>query len=201
MKTTMRGLIFVVLAVTGCMSLLASNARGVEDAMPPEVRVLIGMRIQSERHGEFGRIKNWKSKGWTTLNIFPKPNQTIGVQELYRNDMSIFVIELMDKTDWSMTLLDVRVLPRHMLEYDVKNGEIVWKKSSHAYRFEPMCYRKLEERIVALMRPEQGKGDCTHTTRQVKRAWKVDEQTLRISEIAPQGVSCAFMDSEYSCDR
>lgn len=199
MKTPMRGLVFDVLAVTVCMTLLAGNARGAENAMPLEVRALIGMRIQSEKQGEFGNVKGWKFKGWTTLNIFPNPGQTIGVEELYRDDMSIFAIVLTDKTDWSMTVLDVRVLPRQTLNYNVKNGEIVWKKSARAYRFENMCYLP-KETVVAIARPEKGKEDCTHTTKQIKRAWKVDQETGRISEIPTQGVSCSFTDSEYSCE-
>lgn len=196
----MKGIAVLLLIARGALVLAADNTPIQDEPLPPEVKKLIGMKIQSEKQGEFGRIKKWKSKRWATLNIFPKPSQTIGVQELYQNDMSIFVIELMDETDWSVTLLDARVLPRHLLNYNVKNGEIVWKKTPLDYRFEPMCYRKPKERIVALMRSEQGREDCTHTTRQVKRAWKVEEENGRISEISPQGVSCSFMDSEYSCD-
>lgn len=172
---------------------------GVSEVLPPEVKALIGMRIPSEKQGEFGRIQGWKRKGSIILNIFPKQRQTMGVDELYRDDMSIFAIVLTDETGWSMTVLDVRVLPRHLLNYNVKNGEIVWKKSARAYRFENTCYLP-KETVVAIARPEKGKEDCTHTTRQIKRAWKIDRETDRISEIPTQGVSCSFTDSEYSCE-
>lgn len=201
MKITIRGRIFALLLISSAMPVLASHAQGTNEPLPPEVKMLIGIHIKSNKQGEFGRVENWKTRRWTTLNIFPKPNLSMGVEELYRDNTSIFVVELMNKADWSMTLLDVRVLPRHMLNYDVKNGTIVWSKNSRAYRFESMCYRKPKETIVAIMRPERGKEDCTHTTRQVKRAWKIDQETGHISEISAHGVSCAYMESEYSCNR
>lgn len=201
MKMILKNLTSLVFLATLGMTVFVGSAQCADEALPPEVQSLIGMKIQSEKQGEFGRIKNWESKGWSTLNIFPKPNQTMGVEELYQGDMSIFVIELMDKSDWSMTILDAQVLPRQMLNYSVKNGKIVWKKSLRTYRFESGCYRKTnpKERIVGLIRPENGKEDCTHETKQVKRAWKIDQESGHVSETLSDRVLCYFMDAEFSC--
>lgn len=200
MKTTMRGLALVVLAVAGGIALLAGNAQGADDAMPPEVQALIGMEIPDTESGMNGAVPEWKMKGGSLLENFLYPEQPLLIEELYQNKLSVFVIERLDRKKKSRTILDVAVLPRHMLNYNVKNGEIVWKKSLQVYRFERGCERERYETVVGVMRPERGKEDCTHKSKQVKRAWKIDHQTGRITEIPSYGVSCYFMDSEYACD-
>lgn len=187
---------------TFCFSALLCFAAGIptsyaRDKNPPEVEALIGMKIPSEKQGSFGKIPGWKSKTWTALSIFPQPQQDISVEELYRDDEFIFVIKLFDKKDWSTTILDAQILPLRLLEYQIKNGGIVWKKNSQGYNFESMCQNTRLETVVGLMRPEPGKENCTHKSKQVKRAWQIDKKIGRITEIPPQGVSCHWETEDF----
>lgn len=185
-----------------CFSVLLCFASAIptsyaRDKNPPEVEALIGMRIPSEKQGSFGKIPGWKTKGWTALSISPRPQQDMSVEELYRDDEFIFIIKLFDKKDWSTTILDAQILPLRLLEYQTKNGELVWKKNTQGYNFESMCQNPQLDTVVGLMRPEPGKEICTHKSKQVQRAWKIDKKTGHITEIPPQGVSCHWETEDF----
>lgn len=199
MKAKFRSLIFVLLAAG--IALLTGNAQAADEALPPEVKALIGMKIPAKAPGRTGDIPEWKTIVGGVLGSKPNDIQEMGLEELYRDGISIFVIDLMDKRDRSRTVLDARLLPRQLLSYEIKNGKIVMKRnSSQLYSLVMGCERnRSEETIVGLMRPEPGKGNCTHNSKQVKRAWLIDPQTGRITDISPQDVSCPRVDAEYSC--
>ncbi len=185
-------LIFV--AASGA-ALLAGNAEGVEESLPSEVRALVGMKIPDMEPSGKGGIPGWHSKRGTLLG-----KQRVGVEELYRGSTFIFLVSGLDETGKNRTVLGVQVLPLNLLSYYEKDGELMFTRHSKKYQFESLCYRQKGEIVVGLMRPERGSEDCRHTTKQIKRAWSIDEQSGRISEISTQGVSCSFMDAEYSCD-
>ena len=209
MKTTLRSLFFVLLAVGG-MALLAGYARGTDETLPPEVKALIGINLPPVRvegkdikmdprlkplPSDYVRIQpasipGWKYKGGWLLNKSPQSKQRMGVEELYRGDLSIFVIDLIDENDKSKTILDAQVLPQNLLLYYVKNCEVVKRNKRGLYELNAMCERADSEITVGLMRPEAGKEDCQHKTTQVKRAWKIDPVTGRIIVIPTNGVTC-----------
>lgn len=190
----------LVFAVAGGMSLLAVNAQGAGDTLPPEVEVLIGMRIPAKAPGRGGNVPGWGRMGSYALDAVILPQQSLGVEELYRDDVSIFAIILLDEKDWSRTILDAQVIPQKLLWYYVKNGKFVEKKNRRLHSFSSMCKRADSETIVGLMRPEPGKENCTHNSKQVIRAWKIEQQTGRITGIPTQDVSCFKGDADYSCE-
>ena len=193
-----RGLL--VLAVAGGMTVMAGSAYCEGDVLPPEVRAMVGMRIPAKAPGRQGSVPGWLRMGSYALDAAKRPLQSLGVEELYRDDVSIFVIDLLDEKDWSRTILDAQVMPQKLLWYYVKNGKFVEKKNKQLYSFSSMCKRADSETIVGLMRPESGKEDCTHHSKQVIRAWIIDQQSGRITGIPTQGVSCFKGDTDYSCE-
>jgi hypothetical protein len=209
MKTTLRSLFFVLLAVGG-MALLAGYARGTDETLPPEVKALIGINLPPVRvegkdikmdprlkplPSDYVRIQpasipGWKYRGGGLLTKSPQSEHRMGLEELYRGDLSIFVIDQIDENDKSKTILDAQVLPQKLLLYYVKNGEVVEKKQGRLYEISEMCEREDAEIIVGLMRPEAGKEDCQHKTTQVIRAWKIDSGSGRVTAISTHGVAC-----------
>jgi len=196
MKTTMRGLMFVVLAVVGTMAVLVGNAQGKETSLPPEVKKLIGMKMTFDNN-RGSRVPGWERVG--SYSLIPG-NEVLGVDELYRESESIFAVIFFNKNDHSKTILDARVLPQDSLSYFVRGGQVVPRKSSRVLYFRNICKRADTEIVVGLMRPEpeMQQDNCTHWSKQVKRAWSIDEQTGRISEISTEGVSC-FWETEFAC--
>ncbi len=201
MKATMRSLIFVVLAVAGGMALLAGNAQGAEDAMPPEVKALIGMRIPDTETGRNGEIPNWTMNGGEVFRISTDGASGSMISGYFQNNLSIFVVEERNNKEKYRTILDAQLLPIEFLTYYLKNGKAVTKKQWWKFYVPTvLCYRERGETIVGLMRPERGKYDCSHKTKQIKRAWKINQETGHIAETSPQEVSCSYMGGEYSCD-
>lgn len=211
MKATLRGFIFILFTVAGGMVLLAGMAQGADDAMPPEVKALIGMKLPPVRvegkdikrdprlkplpqdyvQIQPASIPGWKPNGGWLLDKLSESKQNVGVEKLYRDDLLIFVVDLIDGNDKNKIILDAQVLPQKLLRYYVKNGAIEEKKKTRGlYEFNAMCERDASEIIVGLMRPEAGKEDCQHKTTQVSRAWKIDSRTGHITTIPANGVTC-----------
>jgi len=179
---------------------IANQASYARDKNPTEVEALIGMRIPAKAPGRQGSVPGWWMMGSYALDAAKRPQQSLGVEELYRDDVSIFVIDLLDEKDLSRTILDAQVIPRNLLWYNAKNGKFAQKNNRRLYRFNSMCKRADFETIVGLMRPESGKEDCTHHSKQVIRAWRIDQQTGHIVDTSTQGVSCFKGDADYQCE-
>lgn len=197
-----RGLFYVFIIVSWLIGATPASLAGEKN--PPEVEALIGMRLKwfpVAGSGKNEEIPGWTFKRWASLNISPQPKQSIGVEEIYQGNGSFaFVVDLADAANRIRTILDAQALPRQLLGYTVKKDKIVWKKNTRQlYHFEPMCERAIHETVVGLMRPETGKEDCIHKSKRVLRAWIINEQSGRISEITPRGVSCYWGDAEYDC--
>lgn len=186
MKTTLRGFIFVLLAVAGEMVLLVGNAQGADEALPPEVKVLIGMKIPAKA-GDV--VPGWNVMGAGMLGVKTETGLALGYELLYQQNISIFVIDAKDK-DLNRAILDAHVLPRQLMNYNVNVGEIVFKKNaSQFYEFVHSCKREpYEPLVVGLVRPEP--GVAMGWSEQVRRAWAIDSQTGHITNISTQGVSC-----------
>jgi hypothetical protein len=192
----------LVLFALGAMALQMSKAQGSDEVLPPEVKELIGINLPPVRVAgkdlkldprvepllQPADIPGWKYRGgWLVTQT---PTKSMDVEEVYRGNLSIFVVDQIDENDHSKLILDAHELPQNLLWYYVKNGKAVEKKKRGLYEFNAMCKRNNSEVIVALMRPEAGEENCQHETTQVIRAWKIDSETGHITEIAPQGVSC-----------
>ena len=166
------------------------NAQPVDEALPSEVKPLIGMKMPVKA-GDV--VPGWKIMGAGLLvlgakgEVWPK----LGYELLYQKNISIFVIDAIDEGH-NRTILDARVLPEQFLSYTVKDGKIVYKKNSEQfYEFVHMCESKTDEPlVVGLVRPEQGVS--MGRSDQVIRAWVIDTNTGHISKISPKGVTCFF---------
>jgi len=196
MNTFIKNLKFALLVMCS-ISLLASNAQCADESLPPEVKKLIGMKIAFDlKRG--GKVPGWKMLGsYSLIN----GNEEMEVEELNRENSSIFAILYFNKSESSKTILDARVLPQDSLPYSIKDGSVVEKKNKKKILyFRSMCKRADAEIVVGLMRPEQAmeSRNCTHWSNQVKRAWAIDRQTGHITAISPQGVSC-YWETEFTC--
>jgi hypothetical protein len=190
----MRGLLVTALFVVGGMLMSAGDAQCAEEPLPLEVKKLIGMKIPAKAPGRAGSVPGWKLVG-----SYPLVGRgDMGVDELFKDNTSIFAIILRDEKDSSQIILDARVLPRDSLPYFVKNGKFIPRYSKQTLYFKSMCERADAEIIVGLMTPLKSSSDCTHRSNQVKHAWLIDSRTGRISAVSGQGVSC-YWETEYAC--
>jgi hypothetical protein len=196
MKTMMRDLLVTSLFVVGGMVMSIGNAQCADEPLPPEVKKLIGMEIPSFEAGGRGGLPGWVYAGSTLLR-----DKSFGVEYWDREEQSIFLVSKLDTSGKHLMVLDAKVLPRDWLTFSIKNGETKMKKQWWKfYAPTSACERNSGEVIVGLVRPVRGRHDCSHKTKQIKRAWKIDEQSGHISEISSQGISCNYMGGEYSCE-
>jgi hypothetical protein len=189
----------------GWLLLISANLQAADDVLPPEVKSLIGMKLPPVRvEGKDikrdprleplpsdyvllqpASIPQWKYKGGWLL-----PQTNMGIEELYLGDLSIFVVDTINKNNKIKTILDAHVLPQNLLFYYIKDGKVVKKNKTGLYELNAMCEREASEVIVGLMRPEVGNENCQHKTTQVIRAWKIDPNTGSIMLIPSHGVTC-----------
>lgn len=148
------------------------------DKNPPEVEALIGKPIT--KNG----LPGWQHHISVLLNLFPQSGEALGLDDIERNGVEVFLVEKIPQKDGSAIVIDAQVLP--------KQATTGSKKNSRPYQFETACESPNEERVVGLMLPERGKEDCGHISKKVLRAWKIDTQTGRITEISPEGITCQW---------
>jgi hypothetical protein len=159
------------------------------DKNPPEVEALIGKQFPRSGISGWSRSLCCMAAGGL-LGISPQPGLAMGVVLLERTGKIIFVIDLIDQKDLSTTVLDAQILPRQP-RYD-KSGNLIGseKENVRLYSFTYACESIREVKVVGTVRPEQGREDCGHWSKQVQRAWKIDKQTGHITEISTAGISC-----------
>ncbi len=179
---------FLTLCASVLTLLVAENAKGEDEPLPPKVRKLIGMRTPAKA-GDV--VPGWTVQGAGLLGRKTEAGEELGYELLYQQNISVFLIDAKD-TDLNRRIIDVRLLPRHLLNYEVRNGKIVIRRnSSRFYEFEHGCKSEnFGPLVVGLVRPEPTKEDCGHWSMQVKRAWSIDPETGRITDIPAQGVAC-----------
>lgn len=188
MKTYLRGIIFVLFTVVGGMVLLIGNAQAGDDALPPEVKALIGMKIPSKIPGVPGSIPRWLSL-WGAGIV-----NTIYFDELQRENITILTIELIDTKDQTISILDARVISRNPkeLQYYVKDGKPEQKNDLSGYMITSSCQRKNSEEnelILGMWRFDSG-PKCGATSTLVKKAWLLDPKSGRLTDIPSKGVFC-----------
>lgn len=156
----------------------------VRDKNPPEVEVLIGKQFT----GKF--IPGWKRFRSSMLAELPS-NQSMGIEHLERDGLTIFAIELYDRAAQLIKVVDAQVLPKEA-RIDEKTGLLIrTKENSHLYMF-GYCENSNHEMVVGMMRPKPGKDLCAHMTKDVQRAWQIDRQTWHITEIPSEGIFCSW---------
>lgn len=186
---------FVLLAYVCGVLMLTGYAQAADEPLPPEVKKLIGAKIA------FDPERGGKVPGWNMLGSYSFAGiEELGIEEMYNENMSIFAVISINKAGSSKMILDAKILPQQALSYSIKNGNIIPRKNRNALYLNNSCKRTASELIVGLMRPEpeMEKGNCTHWSKDVKRAWNIDQKTGRLTEISPQGVSC-YWETELLC--
>jgi hypothetical protein len=204
----------LVFAVAGGMSLLVVSAQGADDKLPPEVRVLIGMKLPAVRiEGTDIKRAPW-AKPLSSDYVRMSPARVPGFiyaggALVYENDKSInwlaysevladgkwpvFIIERIYE-DKSTEILDAQMLPAKLLEWPYVDKQLKHYLEDR-FRFSESCRTGSEDNriIFGLVKPERDKFDCGHFSRRVKIAWLIDPQTGRIKPISTQGLQCYFL--------
>lgn len=194
MKTTMRSLICVVLAVAGGLAMLAGNARGAEVAMPPEVKALIGMKLPPKIVGRTpADIPGFYQMSGALIWTEEKQGNALTYDEGVVGDKwPVFIVGRIS-SDKSAEILDAQMLPANLIEWRLDNGNRKYLEGR--YRFSVNC--KIKEKdtriILGLVKPEKGKSDCAHFSSRVKLAWQVDRQSGRITPMPTKGMKCEYI--------
>lgn len=166
------------------LSLLSVNAQAEEEALPPEVKSLVGMKIPPKSPGRTGDIP-----GWTELWGAGIVN-SIYYAELQKGNITILAVESI--VNQSTTVLDVRVIPGNLLNRYMKDGIRALKKNDmQMYRVTAECWKELgkNEIIVSLWKHEPG-SSCTDSSTLVKKAWLLNPENGRLTDLTPNDVSC-----------
>ena len=50
-----------------------------------------------------------------------------------------------------------------------------------------------ERMIFGLVKPEKGKETCSHFSKRVKLAWKIDRESGKITPMPTQGLQCFYL--------
>lgn len=185
MKRILKVFICVLLAVAGGMGLLVDNALGAHDAMPPKVKVLIGMKIPPKAPGRTGDVPGWVYLwgsgivGDISFNFLQQGNTT--------------VLTIDSRINQNTTILDARVIPGNLLNFYMKDGVRELKKNDmQMYRITEACTRVSSEKkeiILGMWRFEPG-SKCNDSSNLVKKAWLLNPESGHLTDISTKGVSC-----------
>lgn len=167
--------------------------------LPPELQALIGLKIPPEmkpvnvRNNTSGEIE---IRERLTLGAIPGFH-AISSGEVnigFIGQTPVFVV-LKRTPTLEREILNIEIIPSEYLNVRLVDGKIQWR--AERYDVTGVCKqiasvnaKNRYDAIVALSKPENGKEECEHTTRQVKLAWGVDKRTGWIEVIAPETVEC-----------
>jgi len=185
MKTFIKNLKLVLLAALGGLAILTENTQAADGPLPPEVKKLVGMKTPPETNP--GRIPDW-----TGLWGFAVGND-VYLDVLQQKETTIIAIKLINRKEKTSSILDARVIPGKLLRFYLKNGELKWRKNEKQwYRITNECSRegsKNRELIIGMWKFEPN-SKCSDPSRLVKKAWLLNLENGRLTDIPTQGVSC-----------
>lgn len=194
MRKTMRGLIIAVLAVVGDIALQAGNARATDEAMPPEVKKLIGMKLPPKVAGRVPALipDFYEVTGALVGQDEHQENEIAYSEGVVGNKWKVFIVERIS-TDKSVEILDAQILPENLIEWRLDDGNRKYLEGR--YRFSVNCHtkEKSSQIIFGLVKPEKGKSDCAHFSRRVKLAWQIDRQSGRITLMPTKDMKCEYI--------
>ncbi len=177
-----------------CGMLLACNSQGSEDVMPPEVQKLIGMKILPKVVGrKQADIPNFHPISGALIDEDVKQGSALTYSEgVVDNKWPVFIVEMI-ASDMSAEILDAKMLPANLIEWQMENGNK--KYLDGRYKFSGHCQTKEESSqiIFGLVKPEKGKSDCAHFSRRVKLAWLIDRQSGQITPLPSKDVMCEYI--------
>lgn len=189
MKTNLSSFIFILLTIAGGMGLLAGNAQCADEAMPLEVKALIGTRIPPHvsSKGLIGRAD--------IPNFVPKNSvgAAISFEEgVFNGKWPAFVIER-DNKDMSTEILAIQMIPKELIDWEFFGGQFHNVEGRYSLSEHCQSHEDDERWIVGLVKPEKGKADCGHNSKRIKQTWMIDQQTGRITPISSQGLQCYYL--------
>lgn len=196
MKTTMKSLIFALLAVVGGLAMLAGNAQGAEEHLPSEVQALVGMKIPPEIVGKSGSpIPKFIRFGGGMLNR-KIGNETPRAELIYEEGIvdekwPVFIVYA-SHADKTREILDAQLLPKKLINWRYEDGKIRWLEKEDRLIFSIWCqYAKGDGRIIFGL--EDPKFEHEGMSTRIERAWEIDQQSGHIKSISTQGITCAIL--------
>jgi hypothetical protein len=180
-----------------------ANAADPRDKNPPEVKALIGMRIFSDNpatpHGDIPGFHQVNGSVIAEITDQSMPYSLL-LKEGFLNSTPVFLICKKNKGATAIEVLDAQAIPPELYEYRLN----LKKKDSPPVDYLLGRYRLSEygcsygdtskdQIIIGLVKPEVGKKDCGHYSRQVGRAWKIDSKTGRIGKMSTAKLQCYYL--------
>lgn len=180
-----------------------ANAADPRDKNSPEVKALIGMRISSDNpatpHGDISGFHQVNGSVIAEITDKSMPYSLL-LKEGFLNKTPVFLICKKNKGATATEVLDAQTIPSELYEYRLnlkKKGSPPVDYLSGRYRLsEYGCSygdTAKDQIIIGLVKPEVGKKDCGHYSRQVGRAWKIDSKTGRIGDVSTTRLQCYYL--------
>lgn len=166
---------------------------------PPEVEALIGVHIPAKSQGVPGRLQGWASLSSVSLDTPLSCPYSIGIEEITNYKTSLFIVDRFDGRDGSRTILDAQVIQYWPVKNQTKNRNPPMREALPRARLELNCKSNGDtNRIVAIAQQRAGMEHCSNAPAEILKAWRVDTETGKITEVPALNVSCTFV-TEFEC--
>lgn len=168
------------------LALVSVNIKAADDALPPEVKALIGIKIPAIAPGRRGEAPGWDNLGGSGIDL------KYFYEELQKGNITILVTRSINNKDYSTTTHDARVIPANLLDsYKVKGVREFKKNYMQLYRITATCWRELgkQEVIIGFWKYEPG-SRCEDSSTLVKKAWLLNPENGRLTDISTKDVAC-----------
>lgn len=197
MKMTMRG--FILFIAVGGMALLACKAQGADEALPPQVKALIGLKIPPEIVGQSGgAIPKFTLFGGGMLNR-QIGNETPRAELIYDEGLvekkwPVFIVYA-SHADKTIEILDAQLLPKKRINWRYVDGKIKRLEKGNFLVFSTGCqYAKGDGRIIFGL--EDPKVEHEGMSTRISQAWEINSLSGRIKSISTQNISCPILEGE-----
>lgn len=178
------------------MLLLVGNAQGADEPLPPEVKKLVGMKIPPKVNGRTpaaipGFIRLSGRMLDRQIGIETSRAELISEEGLLDEKWPVFIVYA-SHADKTREILDVRLLPKNLINWRYVNGKIVGAGKGDFYIFSTWCqYAKGDGRIIFGL--EDPTVEHNGMSTRIKRAWEIDSRSGYIKSISTQNISCAIL--------
>lgn len=202
MKTILRNLLFVLLAMASGMAIQTGVAQAADEPLPLEVKKLIGMKIPPKVVGQRGGdIPNFIAFGSGMLNRQignETPKAELGYDEgIVGEKWPVFIVSA-SHHDRTLEILDARLLPKKLLNWRYANGKIKRLEKGRFLIFSTGCHysdgngQPIDDgRIIFGL--EDPKVEHEGYSTRIERAWEIAPQSGHIKSIQTQGIICAIL--------
>ncbi|MDD5385391.1 MAG: hypothetical protein PHG89_10995 [Gallionella sp.] len=191
MKTLQGNFISVFLAIICGMVLLTNTSRAEDESLPPEVKKLIGMKTSPEENP--GRIPGWINLWGSSVLWGSGIGNDMYFTVLKQKETTVLAIKAINRKERTTSVLDARVIPGKLLRFYWEDGKLKWKKNEKAlYRITQECSHEgsSNREIILGMWKFEPNSKCTDPSTLVKKAWLLNPENGRLTDIPTQGVSC-----------